>query len=826
MHRFERTTKIQVNKTPTPTTTGKAWEQVIKARFSDRRKGLNEVKPGGISIFDLTGPLLKRRQKALVNSMPEIYKRYKAPETYQDVLGETWIGLNLPFLTYTHMDAQSHILFAASSWILDQIVQVDGWRHMYEYLPKDSELLDDMYHHAVWTSDHEDELVYSVEYVLRNRNPIELDGEKFGRVLTSELLANGRTKSNARARGKTKGKKKDQSQVVSKQQIKTDQQAEYETNRENYEQLIALIPQEAKDRAVARFRDYYWKWVDRFFAAAQPFFDELVLCQKRIQMAQVEYNETVDEFNSIMKRLNRAWEQKQTPNFPLNRPDGISNLVSDLFGAVSSKFDSDVHGTGYDKTLKPQTDFDLCVSEGVDAQIRLKNLSELIDLLDDRMHDLSLQIRYYSIHMGSNGRIMGGEEEGVPPMEPMKIDDPFELCFALLYLIESDDDLPWLYGAGCGLMSEVTDALPWGISEYSEIDDDIWNGPEEETTYEKETTDGAVIESSINAPTDTDCLSDESTGLPSVLDGLANPYDRIFTVAEDGDSIPRSFAQIVYEQSGCVLPKNIHRYDRRLSNVEAYGITGKDAAWVLMLMNAMTTIQHSTPALNLDWETNYLVRAAGWNTPDDDSVSNDTEQKNEGASAVDQQKPVDVDELKAEIKRLRSALHSSEKESREIKKTLADVREKAEREHRELADLREYVFQREENADADASSVETKSTDGTSIGGMSADTVNLPAGTSWPYEVQRNTLVFGGHPAWVNGIKTLLTGNIRFIDKGFVFDTGIIRRADVIWIQPNAIPHKMYNRIIDGARQYGKPVRYFASAGWIKCAEQFVAAEK
>jgi hypothetical protein len=32
----------------------------------------------------------------------------------------------------------------------------------------------------------------------------------------------------------------------------------------------------------------------------------------------------------------------------------------------------------------------------------------------------------------------------------------------------------------------------------------------------------------------------------------------------------------------------------------------------------------------------------------------------------------------------------------------------------------------------------------------------------------------------------------------------------------------MYWRVLDTARIYGKPVRYFAFASWIKCAEQVV----
>jgi len=61
---------------------------------------------------------------------------------------------------------------------------------------------------------------------------------------------------------------------------------------------------------------------------------------------------------------------------------------------------------------------------------------------------------------------------------------------------------------------------------------------------------------------------------------------------------------------------------------------------------------------------------------------------------------------------------------------------------------------------------------------------------------------------------------VRFIEKDFKFDTSIIRRADVLWVQPNALAHKAYYRIIDTARQYKKPVRYFTKASAYQSAVQ------
>ena len=87
-------------------------------------------------------------------------------------------------------------------------------------------------------------------------------------------------------------------------------------------------------------------------------------------------------------------------------------------------------------------------------------------------------------------------------------------------------------------------------------------------------------------------------------------------------------------------------------------------------------------------------------------------------------------------------------------------------------------------------------------------------------------MIFGGHDTWEKAIKPMLTGNVRFISKELTFDTSIIRHAEVIWVQTNAISHTQYYRVVDTARQYKKPVRYFTNASAEKCAIQMVENDR
>lgn len=79
--------------------------------------------------------------------------------------------------------------------------------------------------------------------------------------------------------------------------------------------------------------------------------------------------------------------------------------------------------------------------------------------------------------------------------------------------------------------------------------------------------------------------------------------------------------------------------------------------------------------------------------------------------------------------------------------------------------------------------------------------------------------IFGGHPTWINGVKGQLV-NARFFKDGDLHSLDIIRNAQEIWIQPNAISHSFYGKVLNAARLNGISVRYFGFAGIKKCLEQ------
>ena len=66
---------------------------------------------------------------------------------------------------------------------------------------------------------------------------------------------------------------------------------------------------------------------------------------------------------------------------------------------------------------------------------------------------------------------------------------------------------------------------------------------------------------------------------------------------------------------------------------------------------------------------------------------------------------------------------------------------------------------------------------------------------------------------------------MRFLRHETKPDRQMIRNADEIWLQTNAISHPLYNNVTDIARAHNVPIRYFRCASATKCAEQMIKAQ-
>lgn len=85
----------------------------------------------------------------------------------------------------------------------------------------------------------------------------------------------------------------------------------------------------------------------------------------------------------------------------------------------------------------------------------------------DRLHEY----RYSSVQIDMMNREDMQEymtPESIDRMQAFPVEDPYEVCFALLYLLDQDDDCVWSYSFMLAVVSRAVAMLPWNGEVYDE----------------------------------------------------------------------------------------------------------------------------------------------------------------------------------------------------------------------------------------------------------------------------------------------------------------------------------------------------------------------
>ena len=731
------------------------WRQCAWSMARDLKKTTDQVKrnpqfnnTAQLIVGDITTSITSRRVDAAVSFVDRIIEKYgfqsDAPKVVRNFYGLHWISMNtVSFNTFNMIEKRQHILCAAAIWILDKITMIEGWQErLFPILPKQASLLDSVGAPDLWDCCYERDLIRSVAYILMMRDsdvaPTETERDGTERYLTNSLNAANKQSKNV-------------------------------PSRNAYDALMALIPDVHIEAATASFETLFWKWNNRYFECLEMIAQSSVQYLLRLNKLTQEYNQALAQLRQAVKRLDNAVQQQRKQKKPVINPLLLNPTLSVDMG-TTAQFHQ--------------------LEQTVDSLA--KHINQLADMLKQMESD-------YQRYQGDERKvILDSITYGwIPPetikrtyntdfsekMTPLTIDNPYEICFALLWLIESGSDLPWLYGPCVGMMQEVADSLPWGIRRYDAMNDRAWLSDDNASVIEYVFIDH----------------KGEKKTLPPV--GMPNWYARRFVregktpdwywrQIEHPDENPYtrnlSLAQLLYQYTGCIMPRDLHRYDVLGLSLAAYEFGDSDLSCLIHLFTALGYVRRQRRALNLDDDP----------IPDKEEEPTDQVPYEELCRRLQQ--------AREENRRLRSALHDAERTTRDVKSELLIMRDTIQRENRELADLRDLIFNASEEEKEETPLVKS----------------------AFPYRVQHNTVVFGGHDSWHKAIREMLTGDIRFIAKDLVFDMNIIRNAEVIWIQPNALSHSQFYRIADAARQYHTPIRYFSWASAEKGAMQVIEADK
>ena len=470
--------------------------------------------------------------------------------------------------------------------------------------------------------------------------------------------------------------------------------------------ILDLIPDVSKEVAVAQLKTKFWEWADLYFKALNPLVHEM-----RGQ------EENLDRLTEQIEEIKKKYFPKKQarPTLPLTAPLPLFDDTP----IKNQKLEADMLMCQIDKAEEAHNDISKKIGDfrfaGLQASVTSKGcLTKCMDA------DLAEEMYNFSV------------------------EDPYELCFAILYLFDRDDDYAWVYSFMTAVICRAASMLPWGLDCYEE-EDGFW--------------------------------FDDGKWIPSMP---LNPewYETKYAGRkyEEDEEEPHevSIAQIIYEHTGAILPRNMHRFDDAFRPLKKRGLKPSEANMVCALMNVLGEARRRQEYISdggfrkgLDWDS----IAQPEKTEEADSVAEENERLKK-----------ELAQLKEQAKKANYALS---RENRELKERLEKSEAAAGEMTQELADLREIVFNQQSGTEEKTAKVKI----------------------TFPYHTTRRILAFGGHDSWLREIKFKVP-DVRFMGED-ISSPEIIRRADVVWIQTNCIGHKSYYNIIDLARKYDRKVRYF-----------------
>ncbi len=694
-----------------------AQKQVAERNFSN---------PAFRASLDLDTVRTQRRIQATQAYTEQI--RHRMLDKFPDLSGiqieDDWAEVNsYPRAAYDAEEDMYTVTMAIAIWILDQLRDVNQLDKARAYLSTDAQRLSRVNAPFLWDPCHREDLILSMMDVIQSRNE-DCVGKKKPEGTENEpprLFMDLYTVVN-----------------IHKQDV---------PSRNRFEEILKLIPGEVKEKAAQAFTDKFWDFLEHYYQCRRIF------VQQENQLDE-DCMRHLDEARRSLPLLTGSKELPMQPTIgkmPVLLPDTFSNdFLHD------SSF---IRGNPLTEAVR--------IAMHLDAQ--QEELNNRRQILHEELSDLWFYFHMlYEVSYEDCVERFGKEIADV--WKDFYIDDPYELSFGFLYLLDSGSELPWLYFPGVILFRWIASSLPWAHMDFN-MDSARW----EELTeiLDMAGSEGYALPKKVK--------------VPELENWYRMHYCDETDIAEEREKY--NLAQIMYQITGGIMPRKPERYLYVLQELDNYGIKGKKALHPLYYC---MSILGEASYQNGSWqpETQDPIVEVG-EMPETDTRTTEELEK-------------EIAVLRKENEQLRSSLYHTGCELRSIKKKQESADARISQERQELTDLRELVFHQQEGIYLD----EKQTT-----------------GVTFPCRTTQRIVVFGGHDSWAREIKPKLP-DVRFVDRTVLPNANMIRNADVIWIQTNALSHAYFYKIVEEVRKYNVPVRYFSYASAAKCAEQIVRADQ
>lgn len=667
----------------------------------------------------------KRRIRASVSTMEEVKKRVQ--HLCPDVPGiysteEEWIEINaFPSPAYDYEERFTFSALACAIWMLDQIRDINRMKDLEAVLPIADSVVEIKYP-PIWDPCHGNEVIYNVVSAILHRNDPD-GGSKEN--LSDKQRIQRYYMTDALAEGRV---------------------SQEWNNRKTFNSILSLIPVEAIEAAEQLYQKKYWDFVTRYFLSRKVF------CE-----IDVKLKAEIDEFERRSSEFLSGFQDKQANAIRSMAAPKVHPLQ--LWNPAKKDYHVESGATDYQQMFLQVQRID---SERVDLECREAALTDLLDAFGKEMW--ALTSKPYTYIENKYGK------EIADIWADCDAGDPYTMCFAFMSLLDKGSDLPWCYCAGVNLHACYAASLPWPRMKFNPYNDGIWYHQEPDKEGFSYGPDYQPLPKKVR--------------VPEFDDWMKLQFED--KMSEDSDDFEKfNLSHIMYELTGCIMPRKMDRYTPALKILDRYGIRGKKTLPLLYCASALGEARHRTSLSLLDRLLESLQTDSEETAP--------TEENEESLKAQNKA-------LQEEVRRLKEAAYETGREVQEANVRYESIAQKAANDAQELHDLRELIFN-QQNAVYDEPDTKT-------------DIV-------FPYRTTRKIVVFGGHDSWAREMKPKFP-DIRFIDRDMMPNPDLIRHADTIWIQTNALAHKHFYIIIDEVRKYGIPLRYFTYSGVVKCAEQIV----
>lgn len=557
-------------------------------------------------IITLSKKCFRKRSKAVTHYAKFVHDKYI--EKYSEFcIEDTFFDINIvtSSTTYDVMEFTSHLTYAISLWILDELSQRGKLYDAMQYLP-DNIYEDDVNFPEFEDSCHCDETICRMMYVIQNRDDDKCIKNNFGPFINEATLAFNGTRNYI--------------SVPYSDQM---------TNRQRFDSIISMIPDAVIKRAVERFENNEWEYVR--------------LCLDSTNRCRQEELKLLDEIQcEINEDIRREHEKRQTANPLLQKADDFSSFAFT------------------DPVIIPK------LPELPDLPRIRDSIPQKLDqynhLYDCRKSLSMFSFSHDCIDLMFKDETINAEEFEL--LEQFSVQNPYETLFAFLYLLDSGSDIPWLFNQTLFILETAISQLPLAFCNNDERD---WeNDPEdyEEDSVSEEAAD-ADQEYTDKADASEDKTNQENTPI-DWIDEEKKLYSREFTDAclwcdpdnVDPNKLTRmNFAQIAYENTYILPPRNVSDESGMASYYEKSGFVPGEAR----ILERYCTLANSSIKKELE-----RYKLFGQPENQDTPVTDDTiNQENEQTRLIAEYKN-EIERLKNEIHAIHDSRNEFRQKSDEL----------------------------------------------------------------------------------------------------------------------------------------------------------------